>query len=335
MLNGTMVKLGAVADVVDQVHGRQIIEIGLSDNEVDFHWSFAGERSDLSMKVHNISVGTELADLSAPLRYLLPFPEELHAPLDDAAASLASRFRRLTYITAERVGPRDVYDLQDQQSATVVGATGEDATSVLYWGRDEPVLDELLLPDVPSTRPRQVEGRLRNFFPGCTLELQRVPQANALTLGVRTSPDTGFLRPIHAGFGITQVLPIVVAALSASPNDILLIENPEVHLHPAGQALMGGFLADVASAGIQVLIETHSDHVLNGIRRAVKSARLSPVDVAIHYFKQRSEGEAQVISPQIDPSGNIDVWPRGFFDQFDKDSSYFAGWGEDDGPSLQ
>jgi len=119
-----------------------------------------------------------------------------------------------------------------------------------------------------------------------------------------------------------------VAALSADKGDIILVENPEVHLHPAGQAHMGQFLADVSRAGIQVILETHSDHVLNGIRRSVRAKRVTPEHVAIHFFRPRSSEAAQVISPIIDTSGNLDTWPEGFFDQFDKDTNYFAGWGE-------
>lgn len=166
------------------------------------------------------------------------------------------------------------------------------------------------------------------FFPGCALMLQQVPQANAVTLGLRTSEDTDFHRPVHVGFGLTQVLPIVIAALSATKGDLLLIENPEVHLHPAGQAHMGQFLAEVAQAGVQVIIETHSDHVLNGIRRSVKAERLKPEQVTIHFFRPRSAEEAQVLTPLLDRSGNIDIWPDGFFDQFDKDMNFFAGWGK-------
>ena len=129
------------------------------------------------------------------------------------------------------------------------------------------------------------------------------------------------------GFGLTQVLPIVVAALSADKGDLLLIENPEVHLHPAGQALMGQFLAEVAHAGVQVMVETHSDHILNGIRRAVRAQRLVPAQVALHFFRPRIAEVAQAISPQLDKFGNIDVWPEGFFDQFDRDMNHFAGWG--------
>lgn len=322
MLNGPDIRLGTVSDVVDKVHGRRTFEIGVEDDVVACHWTFAGERSEMSMIVEGISIDGSAHEGPKVLRYLLPIKAE------EAAASLAHRLRGLTYITAERVGPREVYTIEDRQAAPVVGPIGEHAVSVLHWGRDERVLDELALPGVPATRLHQVGERMRMLFPGCALTIAQVPQVNAVTLGLRTSDDTDFHRPIHSGFGLTQILPIVIAALSANKEDILLIENPEVHLHPAGQALVGQFLADVARAGVQVILETHSDHVLNGIRRSVKAGRLAAEQVAIHFFRQRSAEAAQVLSPQLDTAGNIDAWPEGFFDQFDKDMNYFAGWGE-------
>ncbi len=322
LLNGASLRMGTVTDVVDKVNGRYTFEIGVVDDEYPYQWAFTGERSEMSMAVDHVTVGDVPNEHPEVLRYLLP-PE-----VDGAATSLAYRLRGLTYITAERVGPREVYPLEDRQSVTVVGPEGEHAASVLHQGRDEHVLDGLALPDAPPTRLRQVEERMRTFFPGCGLAVQQVAQTNAVALGLRTATDTDFHRPIHAGFGLTQVLPILVAALSASKGDIILIENPEVHLHPAGQALMGQFLSDVARVGVQVIVETHSDHVLNGIRRSVRSGQLTPYQVTIHFFRPRSAGAPQVISPQLDSSGNIDTWPEGFFDQFDKDTSYFAGWGE-------
>jgi predicted ATPase len=322
MLNGAAIRLGTVADVVDKVHGRRTFEIDLVDGDSSCHWTFAGDRNEMSMAVERVAVGGAATERPESLRYLLP-PE-----VEDAAMSLADRLRRLTYITAERVGPREVYILEDRQAAPGVGPIGEHAVSVLHWGRDERVLAELVLPAAPPTRLRQVEERMRTLFPGCALEIVQVPQANAVTLGLRTSDATDFHRPVHVGFGLTQILPIVIAALSATKEDILLIENPEVHLHPAGQAFVGQFLADVARAGVQVIVETHSDHVLSGIRRSVKAGRLAAEQIAIHFFRPRSTEAAQVLSPILDNSGNIDAWPEGFFDQFDKDMNHFAGWGE-------
>jgi predicted ATPase len=322
MLNGPALRLGTVSDVVDKTHGRRSFEIGVADGEVICRWTFTGDRSEMSMAVERISVGATTQETPEALRYLLP------PTGDGATASLANRMRGLTYLTAERVGPREVYPLEDPQIAPVVGAQGEHAASVLFLRRDEPILDELSLPGTPKTLLRQAEDRMRMFFPGCALVVQQVPQVNAVTIGLRTSDDTDFHRPIHVGFGLTQILPIVIAALSAPREGILLIENPEVHLHPAGQAQVGQFLADVARAGVQVILETHSDHVLNGIRRSVKGGRLTAEQVAIHFFRSRCAGAAQVLSPILDSSGNIDTWPDGFFDQFDKDMNHFAGWGE-------
>lgn len=320
MLNGNTLKLGTVLDVVDKIHGRHKFEIALAADDHIYRWSFSGERSEMSVAIDSVEIDDTVIQSPRQLQYLLP-----HDPVQ-TDNSLVKRLRTLTYITAERIGPREFYPLEDRQNASVVGPAGEHAISLLHTGRDEQVLADLEIEGVPPTQLKQVEARMQAFFPGCGLTVEKVPRVNAVTLGLRTSDDTDFHRPVNVGFGLTQVLPIIVAALSAIKGDILLIENPEVHLHPAGQALMGQFLADVSRAGVQVVIETHSDHVLNGIRRAVRAKRLTPEQVALHFFKPRNVEQAQVITPQLDQSGNIDVWPEGFFDQFDKDMNHFAGW---------
>jgi len=322
ILNGHTIKLGTVADVVDKVHGRHSSEISLHDNESKCRWSFSGERQDMCMNVDSVRFNGVEHVSPRNLQYLLPYSTELGAP------PLAVRLKRMTYITAERVGPREFYYLEDRDNSPVVGPAGEKAVSVLHLGREERVLERLVLEGVPPTRLRQVEARMTQFFPGCGLIVQSVPQTNAVTLGLRTSEDTDFHRPVHVGFGLTQVLPIVIAALSANVGDLLLIENPEVHLHPAGQALMGRFLSQVASAGVQVIIESHSDHILNGIRRSVKTVSLTPDQVAIHFFRPRSSTGEQVQTLSLDSTGNVDAWPSGFFDQIDIDANFFAGWGE-------
>ncbi len=350
-LNGNAFRLGTMTDVLDELSARNSFEIGLEDDANYYEWIFFGDRRDMSMDIRRIAINGREFLKPQELRYLLP-PDEL--PSDERVESifsklpdmnewvrksllsqedftgiLARQLRSLTYITSERIAPQEAYQLEDPHLVGVVGPRGEHAVSVLHWGRDEPVLDRLALPSVPAIRLRQVEERMRTFFPGFTLDLQQVPRTNTVTLGLRTSDDTGFHSPIHTGFGLTQSLPIVVAALSAAKGGLILVENPEIHLHPSGQALMGHFLAQVARAGIQVIVETHSDHVLNGVRRAVKEKDLCSDQVAIHFFRHRFEGQAQVISPAMDDSGSIDEWPDGFFDQLDKDASYFAGWVED------
>jgi len=326
ILNGSAVRLGTVMDVIDQVHGRESICVTLINDEVEkFHWVFKGGREEMSMALKEGFYTPERGDTvkfdsEQPLHFLSPDLLSNHTLID--------RLRRMTYLTAERLGPREYYPYDDPQLTSAVGSRGEHAVGVLHTGSNEQVLEKLVDETAPPTRLRQVEARLSSFFPGCRLAISPVQRANAISVGIRMSKETEFLRPTNTGFGLTQVLPIVVAAISARQGDLLLIENPEVHLHPAGQAQMGRFLAEVAAAGIQIVIESHSDHILNGIRRAVKSNLLSHRDIALHFFRQRERndvvGKPQIESPRLDPHGNVDYWPHGFFDQFDRDMQYFT-----------
>lgn len=343
-LNGDIVKLGTVTDVVDQERGRNSFVIGLAGDAADCRWSFSGDRSDMSMELERLSIGGR--HFSPPF-YMLRDLIDTEGD-DGSATAMVGTVKRLTYITAEREGPRDVYPLEDrhamerqrpfvpaddpfadhQQFNTRIGSRGENTISALYWKRDDHIADALQIPGFVPTFMHQVGARMSSFFPGCSVNVQPVPQASAVTLGIRISDATEYLRPIHCGFGITQVLPIVVAALTIPQSDLFLVENPEVHLHPAGQAMMGQFLAELANYGIQVIVETHSDHVLNGIRRAVKTRTIPAEKVMLHFFRARSVDGPQVLSPVLDSSGNVDFWPEGFFDQFDRDVDFFAGWGE-------
>ena len=318
LLNGQELSLGTVTDVVDKVGGRRAFSVSIVDGDRSISWRFEGERRDMSMHVRSVSVDGNVELNPSTLRFLLPPRPDLE--------SLASRLRNLCYLTAERMGPREYYPVEDPSSIQVIGARGERAVGWLYCERDASVQPELALPSAPPTRLRQVEERMRRFFPGFSLDVQQIPQTNVVTLGLRTSEATDYHRPIHVGFGLTQVLPIVVAALSTQRGGILLVENPEVHLHPAGQTRMGSFLADVAASGVQVLVETHSDHVLNGVRLAVKMKRIVNDDVQLHFFRDRGLHSDQVVSPMIGPDGILDYWPEGFFDQFDKDMNDLAGW---------
>jgi Uncharacterized conserved protein len=326
LINGNLLKLGTVLDVVDKVHGRFEFSISVTVNGSYCSWTFIGNRTDISFSIERIKIGNTLIEKPSELHYLLPLNNK---DIDNKDVEfISSCLPKLTYITAERIGPREFYPLEDQLEHPVVGRSGEYSVSLLFLKKDDHVLQQLEIKNIPPTLLHQVEARMQQFFPGCRLSIEQVPRINAVTIGFRTSEDTDFHRPINVGFGFSQVLPIVVAALSAKKDDVLLIENPEVHLHPAGQALMGDFLAQIAQSGVQVILETHSDHILNGVRRAVKSQRIGNENVALHFFSPRGSEQSQVISPQIDSTGNIDYWPDGFFDQFDKDTNYFAGWGD-------
>lgn len=322
VLNGSAVELGTVGDVVDKVNGRHDFVLGLTDGALDCSWQFSGQKSEMTVPLKKVVLGTTAYDGADRMQHLLPVDG------GEMAADLARRLAGLTYISAERAGPRQFYPLQDERVASVVGPTGEHAASLLHLRGQHEVLDGLKLPEAVGTLLHQTRARMAQFFPDSDFQVSPVPQANAVTLGLRTSKTTDFHRPVHVGFGLTQVFPIIVAALAAGKDDLVLIENPEVHLHPRGQVEMGAFLAQVAAAGVQIILETHSDHVLNGIRRAVRAKTISHQDVALHFFQPRDPEKSQVSTPQLSEDGSVDFWPEGFFDQFERDLRHLAGWGD-------
>lgn len=349
LLDGSLFSLGTAADVIDQITGRRSFSIGIAQTTTGgpfwAEWTATSdevERQDIAIPVtvmrlgHDVGCWIQEHDSTPPTspgQFVVDLPA---ISSFEKAANWAREVRelieRMTYLSAERMGPRETYPLKNPSDHLTVGALGEGTAGTLYWYGEQPVQDALRRPEETPVLLKQANAWLSEFFPGATFEVQRVPRANRVTLGFRTSRDTTYLRPQNVGFGLTNVLPILVAALHARPGDLLLLENPEAHLHPAGQAKMGQFLARVAATGVQVILETHSDHVLNGVRRAVRAGALAPRSVAIHFFQARMESGdpllSRVITPSLDHEGNIDHWPDGFFDQFDKDASYLAGWGE-------
>ena len=123
---------------------------------------------------------------------------------------------------------------------------------------------------------------MTEISPGVRLNVKRYSEMDLMTFGVTYSLGhqvaSSEYRPTNVGFGITYALPIVVSVLSARPGSLVIIENPEAHLHPRGQVKMGELLCQASAAGIQILIETHSDHVLNGIRLAVHGRKADSVE---------------------------------------------------------
>lgn len=334
ILNDDLISLGTAGDIINQVSGRNEFRIGLSTDSSSCLWTMVVDnRAMLSVPIQHIS--WEEKDNWQKKKIVLREDEQLHHLLPSKilaassnAQALSSLISNLSYISADRVGPRETYSISTPEQLKNVGSRGEQTPWFLYHFAIRKPLEGLLIEGTPPTLQRQVEAWMNKFFPGTNLSIEPLKGANLVTLGIRTSEETDFHRPQNVGYGQTHVLPILTACLGSTRSNIVMVENPEAHLHPSGQAAMGEFLARSAASGIQVILETHSDHVLNGIRRAVKKGLITHHDVAIHFFTLRDEksDHAPVISPLIDKNGNLDQWPADFFDQFDKDMGFLLGW---------
>ncbi len=219
------------------------------------------------------------------------------------------------YLQAERLGPRTSFAMSDFQvrQHRQLGTMGEYTAHFLSIFRDSEIPNSTLShPQAKSLNLlSQVEAWLSEISPGTRIHIIDSPGMDLVSLQYSFGLSKEY-RATNVGFGITYTLPVITAILSAKPGALLLLENPEAHLHPKGQARMGNLLAQTSAQDVQIILETHSDHVLNGIRLAVHGGNLDSEAVRLHFF-QRNE----VISPQMNRRGRIDQWPDGFFDEWD------------------
>ncbi|WP_367394707.1 DUF3696 domain-containing protein [Cupriavidus sp. Agwp_2] len=235
-------------------------------------------------------------------------------------ASLAGL--RFAYLSAERWGPRLTYPYEDSESIEGLGNYGEYAIRYLIDHGDDPVRN--LKARHPSAKGssliHQVQAWLGELSPGVRLDVKPLRDAGISVAGFgfdrKSDIASRYYRPTHVGFGLTYSLPLLVALLAGNRETVLLLENPEAHLHPRGQVRLAQLIA-LAGNETQIIVETHSDHILNGLRLAVKKKDLSPNDIAFHCF--RREGvSSSVETPTIDENGRLSFWPEGFFDEYER-----------------
>ena len=345
LLNGSAIRLGNVDDVVDQevteteYKLREFFSIGVSTAGGEALWSAGGvdvkdARSAplISVKFRTspeVQFRAEVLRLSAEDETTVPvyrlFPKSFENEGLDAINSIRDILRRLVFISSERIGPRETYERAPDFTERFVGANGEFTASYIERYGEEPCNPGLQLGDrFGSTIREQVNAWMDYFFPGSAVEVTPIEGTGLMKLRIRTNKAGGYHRPQNVGFGLTHILPILVACSGTRSGDLVLIENPETHLHPHGQSEIGGFIGRLVSSGVQVVLETHSDHVLNGIRKRVGSEGLPSGDVAIYFLNSRDEvatltDQQRVQRLEIDDNGRILHWPVGFFDQIERD----------------
>lgn len=172
------------------------------------------------------------------------------------------------------------------QELKQIGALGEYTAHFLYtYGNQAIPIAELTHPQAKSINLLdQVEAWMGEISPGLRIQVNAHLDMDLVNLKFSD----------HVGYGITYVLPIILAILASSPGALILIEHPETGLHPQAQTMLGKLLALAANCGVQVVLETHSDQILNGIRLAVHGGKIEPEDVQLYYF-QHQENKVKLL----------------------------------------
>jgi predicted ATPase len=330
-LNGSLTRLGTRADVMSG--GDPSCEVISSSDRI--RWRFG--RFDGVMGERLLKIRCADAALQSDEGLQQSEWTDTHLPFGDGSkfdpvwrSSVVRTLRNMVAISATRLGTLDVQPMPSTASF-IRGDVGNEGQFASFW-YDE-LVDEVIGPKVRipgsagQTMRSQVDAYLSRLFPGAGANVTALQEAGAYALRFRIGTED-WRRPANVGYGLTYAFPIVVALLAAGPGQLIVIDSPEAHLHPSAQSQMGVLLARVASSGVQLLIETHSDHLLNGVRLAVKDpgVGIKANDVALHFFSGvKPEGHG-VKSLRIDSDGNISDWPAGFFDQNEVDLARLAGW---------
>lgn len=232
------------------------------------------------------------------------------------------------YISADRIGPKASYEISDYyiQDLNSLGNHGEYTAHFIAENSQRPIKIQNLRHENSSSNNflENLDHWMSELSPGLKIHAVMQPHINSVSLGyafIHGKELTADFKPQNVGFGLTYVLPVVTAILRASEGDLIIIENPESHLHPAGQTILGHMCSVAANSGVQLFIETHSDHFLNGVRVAVKDGIIEPEKVKIFFLERNKEDKdhsSKLRSPTIDLNGGINCWPDGFFDEWDR-----------------
>ncbi|MBP2489136.1 putative ATPase [Rhizobium leguminosarum] len=301
-LNGSLVRLGTVGDV-------------LPPDATDIRFQFV--TSDASLTLY--------ASAKAGERSLMRKGFDSDGAWGDLFASLG----QLVYLSAVREGAIEAFPAPDRLGDDLQDVAMDGRFASFWYHRlaDNEVEPARRCPDEPAdTFRKQVDAWLGRLAPGARANVVPVPAASAYALQFKLTETGEWRRPANVGYGLTYAFPIIVALLAAKPGAVVVIDSPEAHLHPRAQSHMGKMLATFASAGVQVIVETHSDHVLNGVRIAVRDKVIDHDQTSLLFFSGISDAGHGVTTPRLDREGRIDEWPDGFFDQSEKDVAQLAGW---------
>lgn len=226
----------------------------------------------------------------------------------------ARNFVNSQYISAERYGPQIIHEESDNKYN--VGELGQFAISILNSRINDIVpIERCRLDSSLKLLLKSVEEWMQYIVPGTELRTELITEVEKIKFQIRNSKDAKFIKPTNTGFGISYVLPIIVAGMIAPIGSSIIIENPEAHLHPLGQSRIGEFLAQIANTGVQLIVETHSDHIINGIRLAVVKNNINYSKVIINFLSKDENQEVVIDKIDINNSGEIEIWPDGFLDQ--------------------
>lgn len=317
ILNGEMALLGSWSDIVNRYSQRHsAIELIIeTDEEKPLKLKYVESREKPTIAIlDDIWVGEDhyFNDLSGGESLDMkeepsPVSVSVRATMPQSGIKTYDLLRSLSYVSANRRGPVNFETRKDNIDPKNVDSRGERIINLLAISSDD--------------FRQRFSQELSLILSGASMRVYSNPETPdriELFMDSTDGNEIGF-RPSNVGFGYSYVLPIVYKVLSAPDNGVVVIENPEAHLYPGAQSRLVDFLVKYAVLKhLQVILETHSDHIINGLRLAVKNAEVFSENASVLFFDRDEDecGNPEIKSIRIDSRGALSEQPRDFMDEW-------------------
>lgn len=233
---------------------------------------------------------------------------------------------KVMYLSADRIGVRDTYET-NSDNPDKIGVRCEYAYQYLAKHASDDWKENILVYDSDDklTFGGQVDYWLKRIL-GYTVRAEEIERTDLISVSFTNNRLRDNIRPKNVGTGVSYIAEVIIAALSCKPGDVLIIENPEIHLHPSGQSELILFLAFLAENGIQIIMETHSDHIYNGVRKCIRMDCIENTKTAVYFFDEAENGGSIPVKIPLDENGKVLLQKDGLFDQMKKDLDIILGW---------
>lgn len=267
-------------------------------------------------KLYNVTIGNEkevvaLSYTPADDAMIKTTVQQKGKPSDELMEQLS---RNLFYLPAMRIAKLDETTINSNVENNEIGLNAEYVVDYFQNHRSE-ILDSELLYTETMTLESQVNYWL-NKLTSYTINVSFDGSKYSVRFVGKGGKE---ILPCHVGTGVSYIAQVIIVCLAAKKNSLLIIENPEIHLHPSAQAAMIDFLAMVSNTGRQIIVESHSDHIFNGIRRLLHNGTISIDKVKVINFEQNELGITQGTAIGLSQNGGVIKYTPGLFDQFDED----------------
>ncbi len=235
--------------------------------------------------------------------------------LSDFVLAFENLFSRITYLGPLREYPKRSY-LWSGEPPQDVGISGEEAIPALLAARAEGLTSPRLVKVRRSHRP--IEERILEWLQKMELidsfSLEPIAEHRKdYEFRVKKSPNSSEVLITDVGFGVSQLLPVLVLCYYAPENSTIILEQPEIHLHPKVQSDLADVLIDVVkNRNVQIILESHSALLLHRLQRRIAEEQIAADDTAL-YFCQINDGTSEIERLDMDAYGNILNWPQDFF----------------------